>query len=291
MSNKTEVKEFLTACRAKVSAAQAGINYYSGERRVPGLRREEVAQLAGVSTTYYTRIERGDLSGVSVSVLNAIVRALQLNDAERIHLFNLARNSEGLGSQGSSKQGKVSPVITQLLDQMTDVPAIAFDNHFDVVASNKLGRSLFPDLFPKDGHPLNQVKYLFLDPRAKLFYTDWESTARDAESALRLIVGGKTNDAKLMKLIADVANGSEQFRAWWGGHTVRIHTSGQKHFNHPAIGEMTLSFEVLEVSGQSEIKIVTYLAAPGSSSADGLAMLKILTAQETESEASSKQLN
>lgn len=286
MSNKTEVREFLTACRAKVSTAQAGINHYSGERRVPGLRREEVAQLAGVSTTYYTRIERGDLSGVSVSVLNSLVRALNLDEAERIHLFDLARSSEGLRSQNISKQVKISPNIAQLIDQMADIPAIAFNDHFDVIASNKLGRSLFPDLFPEHGRPLNQVRYLFLDPRATIFYTDWESTAKDAVSALRLIVGGKTNDAKLMKLIADVANGSEQFRAWWGGHTVRIHSSGKKHFNHPAIGEMTLSFEVLEIAAQSEIKLVTYLAEPGSSSADGLAMLKILAMQENNSVAS-----
>lgn len=203
MDNRREVQEFLTALRGRIGPEEAGVPLYGGERRVPGLRREEVAQLAGVSTTYYTRIERGDLSGVSDSVLRALVRALHLTEAEEVHLLDLARAASGGTLPRARRTSTPRPParLAQILDTMGDVPALVMDRLATPVASNALGRALFPHLFPADAAPLNHSRYLFLDPRSRDFYPDWEAGARQSVSGLRLLSGEDPSDRELMRLV------------------------------------------------------------------------------------------
>lgn len=280
MDTPNDVQQFLTALRGRITPEKAGLTVFGGERRVPGLRREEVAQLAGVSTAYYTRMERGDLSGVSESVLYALVRALQLDEAESAHLFDLCRAASGPRRQPRAKpESRVSPLVAQLLDTMRDVPALAMNRVTSVAGSNALGRALFPDLFPADAQPLNCARYLFLDPRSQTFYPDWETIAREAVSALRLMAGQDPSDRALMALVGELATRSADFRTWWGGHTVRTHITGSKRIRHPIVGEMTLSFETLALPSSSGIVIATYLAGPGTPSADALDLLRSWTAQ------------
>ncbi|MEP7765929.1 helix-turn-helix transcriptional regulator [Sanguibacter sp. 25GB23B1] len=280
MDSQDDVQQFLTALRARITPEKAGLMHFGGERRVPGLRREEVAQLAGVSTAYYTRMERGDLSGVSESVLYALVRALQLDEAEAAHLLDLSRAASGPRRAPRSKpESRVSPLVAQLLDTMRDVPAVAMNRVTAVVGSNALGRALFPDLFPADAAPLNSARYLFLDPRSQTFYPGWETSAREAVSALRLMAGHDPSDRALMALVGELATRSPDFRTWWGGHTVRTHITGNKRINHPLVGEMTLAYETLALPSSNGIVIATYLAEPGTPSADALDLLRSWTTQ------------
>jgi transcriptional regulator with XRE-family HTH domain len=284
MDTQNDVQQFLTALRARITPEKAGLTVFGGERRVPGLRREEVAQLAGVSTAYYTRMERGDLGGVSESVLFALVRTLQLDEAESAHLFDLARAATGPRRELRGKpEARVSPQVAQLLDTMRDVPAIAMNRVGAPAGSNALGRALFPHLFPADSAPLNSARYLFLDERAQDFYIDWESTAREAVSALRLLAGQDPSDRALMALVGELATRSSDFRTWWGGHTVRIHSTGTKKINHPVVGEITLAYENLVIGSSSGIAIAAYLAQPGSPSADALDLLRSWAAQPVDS--------
>ncbi|RZU67043.1 transcriptional regulator with XRE-family HTH domain [Microterricola gilva] len=284
MDTRSDTRQFLTALRARLSPEQAGLTSFGGERRVPGLRREEVAQLAGVSTAYYTRMERGDLGGVSDSVLFALVRALQLTEAESAHLFDLSRAATGPRRELRAKpEPKVSPRLAQLLDTMRDVPAIAMNRVSTPVASNALGRALFPDLFPADAAPLNHARYLFLDERSRSFYPDWEDSARGTVSSLRLLAGHDPSDRALMTLVGELATRSPEFRTWWGGHTVRTHTAGSKRIHHPVVGDITVGYETLEVPSAHGLRLVTYLAEPGTPSADALDLLRSWAADAVDS--------
>lgn len=169
---------------------------------------------------------------------------------------------------------RITARVAQLLDTMRDVPAIAMSRLGDPVASNALGRALFPDLFPDDGKPLNSARYLFLDPRAQTFYPDWETVARQGVSGLRLLAGQDPSDRALMALVGELATHSDDFRTWWGGHTVRTHTSGSKRINHPLVGELTLGYETLAVPSTPDVSLATYLPEPGSPSADALDLLR-----------------
>jgi transcriptional regulator with XRE-family HTH domain len=261
--------------RGRLSPEEAGVPIFGGERRVRGLRREEVAQLAGVSTPYYTRMERGNLRGVSESVLRSLARALQLNDAETEHLFNLARvASAGPRTTRSKPQSQLPRRAVQLIDAMPDVPTVALGRLGDVVGGNALGRGLFPHLFPVHHKPLNHTRYLFLDNRSREFYVDWESSARHVVSVLRLIAGRDPSDTALMALVGELATHSPEFRTWWAGHTVNVHTAGTKAIRHPVVGVLTLGFETLTLASAPDVRIVTYLADPGSSSADALDLLR-----------------
>ncbi|SFR92369.1 Helix-turn-helix domain-containing protein [Microbacterium sp. cf046] len=280
MDSREDVRQFLTALRGRITPAQAGLTVFGGERRVPGLRREEVAQLAGVSTAYYTRMERGDLSGVSESVLFALVRALELDDAETAHLLDLARAASGPRRIPRAKpETRVSAQVAQLIDAMADVPAVALSRLSDVVASNSLGRALFPHLFPQGAAPLNHARYLFLDPRSQVFYVDWEKNAREAVSAMRLLAGQDPSDRALMALVGELATRSDQFRIWWGAHTVRTHASGTKRIRHPVVGPLTVGYETLSLPSTPGVRIATYLAEPGTPSADALDLLRNWIAQ------------
>jgi len=270
MDNKREVQEYLTALRARLTPEAAGLTVFGGERRVPGLRREEVAQL----TVYYTRMERGDLSGVSESVLYALVRALQLNEAETTHLFDLAHAASAPRPRSRSQADpRISARLALMMETMRDVPAICLTRLGDPAASNALGRALFPHLFPMGRPPLNHTRYLFLDPRSQEFYPDWETSARETVSSLRLMAGQDPADRALMNLVGELSTHSTEFRAWWSGHTVRLHSSGTKRINHPIVGELTIGYDVLTIQATPGLKNTTYLPEPGTPSADALDIL------------------
>lgn len=177
----------------------------------------------------------------------------------------------------------MSPRVAQLLDTMSDVPTIAVSRLGDPVASNALGRAVFPHLFPDDAKPLNFARYMFLDPRAQTFYTDWETTAREGVSGLRLLAGQDPSDRALMALVGELATRSDDFRTWWGGHTVRVHASGTKSIHHPVVGEMALGYETVVLPSAPGLSVVAYLPEPGSSSADALEMLRSWIAQPSAS--------
>ena len=276
MDNRKEASDFLRLLRARITPERAGLTVYGGDRRVAGLRREEVAQLAGVSAAYYIKIERGDLRGVSESVLYAISRALNMGDAEIAHLLDLASTANsGRVVTRARPEPKVPVGIQQLVDTMHDVPAIVMNNLSEPVASNRLGRALFPDLFPEGRAPLNHARYLFLDVRSQVFYADWEKSAREAVSSLRLLAGKNPSDKALNDLISELSGASPDFRAWWASHTVRTHTSGSKRINHPVVGAMTIQFEALALTAIPGMRLVTYLTEPASPSADALDLLRI----------------
>ena len=198
MDTRTEIREFLASRRAKVTPEQAGLPVYGGTRRVPGLRREEVAILAGVSVDYYTRLERGNLGGVSESVLEALARALQLDDAERAHLFDLARAAgPTTRTRQRSAQQKVRPSVQRILDAMTGAPAFVQNGRLDVLAENPLGRALYSEMYADPLRPANHARFIFLNPRSREFYADWERAANDTVAILRSEAGRDPYDRTL----------------------------------------------------------------------------------------------
>jgi transcriptional regulator with XRE-family HTH domain len=269
---KTEIREFLTSRRAKITPDQAGLPVYGGSRRVPGLRREEVAMLAGVSVDYYTRLERGNARGVSESVLDALARALQLDEAERAHLFDLARACGPVGRPRRRPAQRIRPSVQRLLDAMTAAPALAQNGRLDILAANALGRALYAPMYDEPAGP-NHARFVFLDPRALGFYGDWERAASDTVAILRSEAGRDPYDRGLTDLVGELSTRSEEFRTRWAAHNVHIHRSGTKHFRHPVVGALSLTFEMLELSADPGLNILTYSAEPGSKSHDGLNLL------------------
>jgi transcriptional regulator with XRE-family HTH domain len=274
MDNRTDVREFLTSRRARLTPQDVGLPAYGAPRRVKGLRREEVAILAGVSVEYYNRMERGNLSGVSESVLDAVANALQLDDAERVHLFDLARNASNTGTRARrwTGQQRIRQTIQRILDGMTAIPAYARDGRLDILAVNQLGAALLPDLMAGPGTP-NLGRYLFLDPRAQDFYTDWQSVARDCVAALRIEAGRSPYDRSLTDLIGELSTRSEPFRTWWGSHNVRLHTSATKQLRHPVAGDIEVTGEALEIPADPGLTIIAYTVEPASQSEHALQFL------------------
>ena len=284
VDRKEEIREFLMSRRAKISPEQAGIPSYGELRRVPGLRREEVAQLAGVSTDYYTRLERGSIRGVSDSVLEAVAAALQLDEAERTHLMDFGRtvNTPARRTPRRPTQQRVRPGVLRLLDAMTGVVALVQNGRSDVLAANTLGRALYAEVFNSTvaraepdfpGRLPNQARYLFLDPRAGDFYPDWRAIAATTVAMLRLEAGRNPHDRALNELVGELTTGSAQFASLWAGHDVRIHTTGTKRFHHPVAGELSLQFETLHLPGDEGQTLFTFTAESGSASENALAFL------------------
>jgi transcriptional regulator with XRE-family HTH domain len=213
VDTKREIREFLTSRRARITPAQAGLRTYgNGPRRVPGLRREEVALLAGVSIAYYTKLERGDTSGVSETVLESLARALQLDDAERAHLFDLARaQSTTARPRRSRAPQRVRPGVERLLDSIT-APAMVRNGRMDILATNPLGRALYSEMFAKPRTPVNSARFTFLDPRATSFFLDWDHAADDSVAVLRGEAGRNPNDRALSDLVGELSTQSEEFR-------------------------------------------------------------------------------
>ncbi|TML02644.1 MAG: helix-turn-helix domain-containing protein, partial [Actinobacteria bacterium] len=247
MDTRNEIREFLTSRRAKLKAADVGLPDY-GVRRVPGLRREEVAVLAGVSVPYYTRLERGDLAGASDSVLEALARALHLDDAERAHLFDLARAAQPIGPppRRRTTQHRIRPSVQQVLDAMTGAAAHIGNDRLDILGANPLGHALFLEMFDGQERP-NAARFAFLDPRARDFFLDWDRIARDIVATLRSAAGRNPYDRELTDLVGELSTRSDEFRQHWAKHDVRFHISGIKHFHHSQVGDLELNYERLEV--------------------------------------------
>jgi transcriptional regulator with XRE-family HTH domain len=274
MTNRDEVRDFLSSRRARITPDRAGLAVYGGNRRVPGLRREEVALLAGMSVDYYNRVERGNLQGVSEAVLSSIVRALQLDEAETGHLFDLARaaNTSPVKRRRSSAQS-VRPSLQRLLDSMTDAPAWIRNNRHDFVAGNRLGYALYSEIFTDPIRPANTARFVFLNERSKPFYPDWEKSADDIVAILRSEAGSNPFDRDLSDLIGELSTRSETFRTRWAAHNVRFHRTGIKHLHHPEVGDLELSYESLELTSDPGLILLAYTAEPGSASEDGLRLL------------------
>ena len=273
MSTKDEVREFLVSRRANVTPQQAGLPDLGGERRVPGLRRAEVAMLAGVSLDYYTRLERGNVRGASESVLGAIARALQLNDAEREYLFDLSRTAPAAAAARDRKPvaQSVRTSVQRVLDHL-HVPAIVHNSTQDLVAANVLGRALYAPHFDTDGTP-NIARFIFLDGRARDYYVDWTQARRTAAAIMRLEAGRDPLNADLTALIGELSTRSPQFRADWAGHDVHEHRTGVKSFRHPVVGPVTVAFDVFGMPGEAGLQIVTYSPPPHTDSAEKFALL------------------
>ncbi|MBM7830576.1 transcriptional regulator with XRE-family HTH domain [Agromyces cerinus] len=273
MDNRSEVREFLRTRRARITPEQAGLPAYGGNRRVSGLRREEVAMLAGVSVDYYTRLERGSLAGASDTVLEALARALQLDDAESAHLFDLARaaNASPTSRRPRPKTGEVRPTLQRVLDAITEAPAIISTNRTDYLAANALGRALYSVVFAAP-QP-NGARFAFLDPAAQEFYPDWDRVTQDVVAALRGEAGRNPYDKRLTDLVGELSTRSERFRTLWAAHNVRHHRTGVKRLHHPIVGALELSFEAMELPADPGLKLSIFTAEPNSVSADALKML------------------
>jgi transcriptional regulator with XRE-family HTH domain len=272
VSTSNDIAEFLTSRRARITPEQAGLPSY-GKRRVPGLRREEVASLAGVGIDYYRRLERGNVTGVSESVLEALARALQLDDAERAHLFDLARAmNPAVPKRRRPVQQRVRPAVQRILDTMGS-PALVRNQRVDYLAANRLGHALYAPLLESREQPANSARFTFLDPAAVDFYSDWERIADDLVAHLRSQAGRNPYDRGLSDLVGELSTRSTEFRTRRAAHNVRFHQAGTKRLHHPIVGDLSLSYETMELSADSGLTVTIYTAEPGSASQDALDIL------------------
>jgi transcriptional regulator with XRE-family HTH domain len=282
VDNRVEVREFLTSRRAKITPEVAGLPT-SGQRRVPGLRRSEVAALAGMSVEYYAQLERGSLAGVSAGVLDALARALQLDDAERAHLLRLAHEADGsnavLRPSRRPKQWTVRPSLQWSLDAIT-APAILGNNRSDLLAANHLGRAMYSDLYADPTRPPNFARYTFLDNAARRFFPDWDLAADMSVANLRTAAGKDPHDKALHDLVGELSTRSDDFRRRWGAHNVRTHGSGVKHFHHHIVGDLALAYESLDLRGEPDLTLTIYTAEPDSPTAHALTLLAAWTAAQ-----------
>jgi transcriptional regulator with XRE-family HTH domain len=277
VDNRTEVREFLVSRRAKITPERAGLPAGTN-RRVPGLRRAEVAALAGVSIEYYSKLERGTLAGVSAGVLDAIARALQLDDAERAHLFDLARAADGSGAlirprRRRPRQWTPHRSLQWTLDAVTEGPAFVRNGRLDLLAANRLARAFFAQLYADPRRPANIARFTFLDDSARHFYRDWDAAAETTVAVLRTEAGRDPRDRALHDLVGELSTRSTEFRARWAAHNVRQHGTGVKTFRHPVVGELTLAYEGLEMAAEPGLSLMIYTAEPGSPSEDALRLL------------------
>ncbi|MEU3125659.1 helix-turn-helix transcriptional regulator [Streptomyces sp. NPDC047726] len=274
MDNRQEVKAFLSSRRARITPEDAGLTHYGRTRRVPGLRRSEVAELAGVSVEYYSKLERGDLAGVSESVLHALGRALQLDEAEQSHLADLAR-AAGPPSRSRRRPTaqKIRPSVARLLDGMSGLPAYVNNGRLDVLASNPLADALFSPVFGGAARPVNHARFHFLDPRARDFWVDWEQVADNSVAMLRIEAGRDPYDRALTDLVGELSTRSEAFRVRWASHDVHLHLTGHKRFRHPVVGTLDLSYEVLDLAADPGLSLVAFNAEAGSPDDDALRCL------------------
>ena len=284
MDHRAQVREFLVSRRERISPAQAGLPAYGGNRRVKGLRREEVALLAGVSIDYYVRMERGNLAGASDAVLDGIAGALQLDEAERAHLFDLARAAQPTPPRKRrTKTSGVTDGIQQVLDAIADAPAWVRNARHDMLAANRMARALYLPLFADPRRPVNNARFVYLDPAARDFFADWERAADDIAAMLRSEAGRNPHDKQLIELIGELSTRSEDFRARWAAHNVRFHRTGHKRLHHPVVGTLDLDFEAMEFPAHPGLTLLAYTAAAATPAADNLKLLAswAATAEQT----------
>ncbi|MFK4790329.1 helix-turn-helix transcriptional regulator [Microbacterium sp. ZW T5_56] len=285
MDNRAEVREFLMTRRARLTPEAAGIPG-GANRRVPGLRRSEVAVLAGVSVEYYTKLERGQIGGASAGVLEALARGLHLDDTERAHLFDLARAADGIPTSGrprrrTSRPDAPRPTLEWALTAITDAVAFVRDPRQNMIAVNPLGRAFYSPLIGDGGRVPNLARFQFLDPASRDFYPDWELLAEMCVAIMRAEAGRDPHDKGLQDLVGELSTQSDLFRTLWAAHNVRTHGTGTKRFHHPDVGELTLAYEELAVTAEPGNVLMIYTAEPGSPSAEKLRLLASLQAAVT----------
>lgn len=281
VDNRDEVREFLISRRARIAPERAGLPGGT-RRRVPGLRRSEVAALADVSVEYYAKLERGNLAGASPAVLEAVARALQLDDAERAHLLHLARTADGADvlvrpRKRAGKKWAPHRSLQWTLDAITAGPAFVNNGRLDLLAENELARAFYSDMYAGGSTP-NMARYQFLDPGSRRFYADWDLAADITVDVLRAEAGRNPGDKGLHDLVGELSTRSDEFRGRWGAHNVRRHGTGVKRFHHPLVGEVTLTWEAMTMAAEPGLTLVVYTAEPGSPSAERLELLASWTA-------------
>jgi transcriptional regulator with XRE-family HTH domain len=270
-----EIREFLSTRRARISPEQAGLPVYGGDRRrVSGLRREEVAVLAGISIEYYTKLERGNATGVSEGVIEGIAHALQLDEAEREHLLDLIHTaSTTRPPRRAPARQRVRPTVQRVLDSMSGTPAFVLNERLDILSANALGLVLYSPVLADPVKPPNNARFTFLDPQATEFFRDWDKIANDIVAILRAEAGRDPYDRQLSDLVGELSTRSEEFRVRWAAHDVRIHTIGVKRLHHPVVGDLDLPYESFPLAADPGQSLLTYTAEPGSPSQDALNLL------------------
>lgn len=273
-TDSSELAEFLSTCRARVGPQQVGLEPESARRRVPGLRREELARLAGVSVDYYTRLEQGRSRSASAEVLDALAAALQLNEAERQHLFNLARPEPARRKRRARPQ-RVDPATLRLIEALDQVccPAFVLGRRLDVLAHNRLAGALITEFRALPAPQRNQARFVFFDPHARELYADWATVAADTVAMLRLDAGRYPDDPQLSALIGELSIHSEQFRKWWSDHQVHQRTTGTKAYRHPLVGDLTVEYQALHPAGDADQTLFVYTTEQGSASETSLRLL------------------
>jgi len=274
VSNADEIREFLTTRRSRITPDLAGLPHYGRTRRVPGLRREEVALLAGISDIYYTKIERGDARGVSQDVLDGLARALQLDGAERAHLDDLVRTANLERPPGRTKrQEQVRPGVRRIVD-LFGSPALVRNRRLDILYANPVGAAFYSEMYRHAARSPNTARYVFLDPRSHDFYVDWGVAAHDMAALLHAEAGRNPGDRRLSDLVGELSTQSEEFRARWAAHNVLFHRDGVRQFRHPTAGELTLAYQDLDLPQNPDQTILVFTAEPGSPSEEALRRLE-----------------
>jgi transcriptional regulator with XRE-family HTH domain len=273
VATSADIREFLTSRRARITPEEAGLRAHGGRRRVSGLRREEVALLAGISVEYYTQLERGNVRGVSEDVLDAVARALQLDDVERVHLVDLVRALKQRPSERRKQPEKVRSSVQRMLDTITDAAAFVRTRRLDVLSANRLGYALYSEAFANPQRPVNLARFVFLDPRAREFYIDWDGIAAAGVGNLRVEAGRDPYDRDLTDLVGELSMRSDDFRIRWAAHDVGEYRAGVQRFRHPLVGELTLNYEALALLADPGQVLVVYAAEAGSRSQDALTRL------------------
>lgn len=273
----SELGEYLRSRRAQVSPAEAGL-VATGTRRVPGLRREEVAWLAGVSVDYYVRLEQGRERSPSASVLDALAAAMRLDHDGHRHLFRLA----GLAprSPRSEVSDRVDPALLRVMESWPDNPALVYNRAYDVLAANPLAHALFGDF----GATGNLMLLVFGEPRARDFYIDWATVARDSVAGFRLNHSAAPNDPRMQAVLSELLNTGDDFRALWAQHDARGKSLASKRFRHPGIGVIELTMQTFDVRSAPGQELVVYEAQPGTPDGDALRVLGSIAATERQAE-------
>jgi len=269
VGSRNEIREFLTTRRARITPERAGLRVY-GRRRVSGLRREEVALLASISVEYYTQLERGNVRGVSEDVLEAVARALQLDEVARTHLFDLVRAAKRRPARSRPIAERVRPGVQRVLDTITESAAFVRNGRLNILSANRLGYALYSEVFANPDRPANLARFIFLDRQSRRFYADWEGIADACVGNLRVEAGRDPYDRDLTDLVGELSMQSEDFRVRWASHDVRQYRSGTQPFHHPLVGDLTLSYEALQLMADVGLTLIVYAAEPGSPSQEAL---------------------
>ena len=281
METSDAISEFLTTRRAKLSPEQVGLPNFGGRRRVPGLRREEVALVAGMSPEYYKRLERGNAAGVSEAVIDGVSRALQLDEAEHAHLLDLIRAANAGAHPRQRRRPAARAQLTssmrQTVDAMSTVPVFVQNGRLDAVATNTLGHALFSEMLDDATPPANAARFIFLDSRAQNFYRDWDAQTRQIVAVLRAEAGRSPHDRKLSDLVGELSTRSELFRKLWGAHDVREHRTGLKRVHHPVVGDLDLTFQAMDLASDRGLQMIVFSSEPGSVTHERLQLLANLS--------------